>query len=193
MKESGLIPEIRMENTKEIINCYKEFENINENREKEEEEEIEEVKEEVKKEERVQKYNQNNENNNEINIIYNNIRNENSIHIFGKKFVENNKDKCKIEFENKEYELKEYFNIKDYTNNKLNKIEMKLKYIKNITNMSYMFCDCTSLISLPDISKWNTNNITGVNSMFNYCTSLLSLPDISKWNTNNVTDMSYMF
>jgi len=29
--------------------------------------------------------------------------------------------------------------------------------------------------------------------MFNLCTSLSSLPDISKWNTNNVTDMSYMF
>ena len=28
--------------------------------------------------------------------------------------------------------------------------------------------------------------------MFNRCSSLSSLPDISKWNTNNVTDMSYM-
>ena len=29
--------------------------------------------------------------------------------------------------------------------------------------------------------------------MFNRCSSLLSLPDISKWNTNNVIKMSYMF
>lgn len=29
--------------------------------------------------------------------------------------------------------------------------------------------------------------------MFYNCTSLNSLSDISKWNTNNVTDMSYMF
>ena len=29
-------------------------------------------------------------------------------------------------------------------------------------------------------------------SMFYGCSSLSSLPDISKWNTNNVTDMSYM-
>ena len=29
--------------------------------------------------------------------------------------------------------------------------------------------------------------------MFSRCTSLASLPDISKWNTNNITDMSDMF
>ena len=29
--------------------------------------------------------------------------------------------------------------------------------------------------------------------MFNECESLISLPDISQWNTSNVTDMSYMF
>ena len=30
-------------------------------------------------------------------------------------------------------------------------------------------------------------------SMFNYCESLISLPDISKWNTKNVTNMSWIF
>ena len=29
--------------------------------------------------------------------------------------------------------------------------------------------------------------------MFYGCSSLSSLPDISKWDTNNVTKMSYMF
>ena len=36
-------------------------------------------------------------------------------------------------------------------------IEIKLIETKNITNMSYMFDECSSLISLPDISKWNTS------------------------------------
>ena len=27
------------------------------------------------------------------------------------------------------------------------------------SNMSYMFVNCSSLLSLPDISKWNTNNV----------------------------------
>ena len=59
--------------------------------------------------------------------------------------------------------------------------------------MSHMFKGCSSLSSLPDISKWNTNNITDMSYMFYYCSSLSSLPDISNWNTNNVTDMTWMF
>ena len=52
-----------------------------------------------------------------------------------------------------------------------------------------MFYECSSLKSLPDISKWNTNNVTDMSNMFCGCNSLQSLPDISKWNTNNVTNM----
>ena len=36
-------------------------------------------------------------------------------------------------------------------------------------------------------------NIITIRSMFNGCLSLISLPDISKWNTNNGTDMDNMF
>ena len=36
--------------------------------------------------------------------------------IFGKDFVANNKDKCKIEYEGKEYDLQEEFNVKDIKN-----------------------------------------------------------------------------
>ncbi len=38
---------------------------------------------------------------------------------------------------------------------------------------------CTSLETLPDISKWNTNKVN-MEEMFNLCLSLISLPDISK-------------
>ena len=61
------------------------------------------------------------------------------------------------------------------------------------SNMSGMFSHCSSLSSLPDISKWNTNNVNDMAYMFNNCSSLLSLPDISKWNTNNVTINYKMF
>ena len=71
--------------------------------------------------------------------------------------------------------------------------EIKLKGINNITNMSYMFSECESLSSLPDISKWDTSNVTNMSYMFRGCKSLSSLPDISKWNTSNVNNMSYMF
>ena len=40
---------------------------------------------------------------------------------------------------------------------------------------------CSSLITLPDLSKWNTENIKNITGMLNGCSSLISLPDISKW------------
>ena len=39
-----------------------------------------------------------------------------------------------------------------------------------------------SLISLPNISKWNTNNLKQLKSLFSDCNLLLSLPDLTKWN-----------
>ena len=88
-----------------------------------------------------------------------------------------------IIYENKEYELKEYINIK---NNKKDKIEIKLKGINNITNMSCIFHKCNSLSSLTDLSKWDTSNIINMSYLFYECDLLKSLPDISKWNISNV-------
>jgi len=127
----------------------------------------------------------------EINIIYQiNKENKEDIKIFGNKFVKNNQNICKMIIDNKEYEICEKYNIKNYNKNKL---EIKLKGIDNINNMSNMFRQCSSLLSLPDIYKWNTINVTDISYMFYRCSSLSSLPDISKWNTNNVKNISWMF
>ena len=40
-----------------------------------------------------------------------------------------------------------------------------------------MFEGCSSLESLPDISKWNTNNVTDMSRMFKGCELLKLLPD----------------
>ena len=132
------------------------------------------------------------EENNEILIIYKINKNENSIKIFDSTFVNNNKKLCKIICEGKEYDLHEKFNLQNFHLNK-DFLEIKLKGIINITNMSYMFSGCSSLSYLPDISKWNTSQINYMHYMFSGCSSLLSLPDISKWNTSNVKDMHWMF
>ena len=133
----------------------------------------------------------------EINIIYDINKKdkyieekEDKINIFGSEFVKNNINKCKMIIDNKEYDLKEELIISNYKNNI---VDIKLKGIKNITNMSYMFYNCTSLLSLPDISEWDTENVTNMSYMFYDCESLSSLPDISKWKTDNVTNMSNMF
>ena len=97
----------------------------------------------------------------EINIIYDIKKDE--INIFGVEFVENNKNKCKMVIDNIEYEITEKYNVKNYNNSKL---IIKLKGIDNITNMNDMFDSCSSLISLPDISKWNTINVTDMGWIF---------------------------
>ena len=235
---------------------------------------------------------------------------EDVIRIFGKYFVKQNKNKCKIIYNNKKYKLKEYFDqIDNNYNSKIKEIKIKLIGINHITNMkemfygcyhltslseskndgaksseifngdnptlslfedenrikmeeenmnnseeliegykelngSYngyslysfekissiesnfssnykkslnlnikaeylcskfslffsniriitlMFSGCISLISLPDLSKWNTSNVTNMEAMFELCISLKSLPDISQWDTSNVEKMSFMF
>ena len=126
---------------------------------------------------------------NEIYLIY---KVDNKIKLFGHDFVDRNRKNCKIIINGKEDELKEYKTFSLFKK-KIEKLEIKLKGINHITDMSYMFDGCSSLSSLRDISKWNTNNITNMSYIFNGCSSLSSLPDISKWNTNNITNMSYMF
>ena len=65
--------------------------------------------------------------------------------------------------------------------------------MKNMKNISEMFKRCSSLISLPDISKWNTENISNMSSLFEGCSSLKSLPDITKWNLSNLYDYRRIF
>ena len=128
-----------------------------------------------------------------INIIYNINEKDKEygyIKIFGSEFVKNNINKCKILLDNKEYEISEKYYIQSYNKNKL---EIKLKRIDNVTNMSYMFSRCTSFSSLPDILKLNKNNVTNMSYLFSGCTSLASLPDISEWNADNITNISYFF
>ena len=52
-----------------------------------------------------------------------------------------------------------------------------------------MFDKCHSLISLPNISKWNIKNIADMSYMFRGCNSIVSFPDISKWETKNITEI----
>jgi len=102
----------------------------------------------------------NNEKKNDDNIIIYKINEkEDKIKIFGWDFVNNNKNKIKLEIEGKECELMEYYNI---NNNKIKNIHIKIKGIEKVTNMSYMFSRCSSLSNLPDISKWDTNNVTSI-------------------------------
>ena len=112
--------------------------------------------------------------------------------LFGEKFVENNKSICKMEINGKEYELNSFFQD---ANNKIKEdvFQIKLKGISKIADASFLFYGCISLISLPDISKWDTSNVSFMSNLFSKCCSLANLDDISGWDTSNVIVMNAMF
>ena len=63
----------------------------------------------------------------------------------------------------------------------------------NVKIMSDMFNNCSSLISLPDISKWSIKNVTLMNNMFSNCINLESIPDLRNWDTSHVEDITGIF
>ena len=71
--------------------------------------------------------------------------------------------------------------------------DLSLWDTNQITDMNNIFCGCSSLEYLPDISNWNTYKVTNMSNIFCGCSSLISIPDIYKWNTSNVTNISGMF
>ena len=64
--------------------------------------------------------------------------------------------------------------------------------ILDIKNIDDMFYGC-SVLKLPDISKWNIKNIKNISGLFCHCYKLESLPDISNWDISNVENMSNLF
>jgi surface protein len=157
--------------------------------------------------------------NNEITIRYK-LENPGIKRILGSLFVAKNKNNFQLIINDKIYELTYSLSIEfpgnkptcdiDYNDDldldletlvdsldiemeKKDTFEIKLRQIKNVFDISYMFCNCSSLLTIENISNWNTENITNMSGIFSYCNSLSVLPDISNWNTSNVESMNNMF
>ena len=129
------------------------------------------------------------------------------IRLFGKKFVENNKDFCKIIINGNENDLVEFY---DFENKKLeNKIlenehlekeilekiilENKKNKRKNRGLPRKKLKKRSLTIIELDIKLKGIINITKMNHMFCGCEHLSSVSDISNWNTKKVIDMSNLF
>ena len=74
---------------------------------------------------------------------------------------------------------------------KLTSLDVTKFNTANVTNMGYMFYSCSALLSL-DVTNFNTENVTNMSRMFSSCSKLTSL-DVSMFNTVNVTNMNSMF
>ena len=78
-----------------------------------------------------------------------------------------------------------------YNCSKLTSLDVSQFNTSEVTDMSYMFDNCRTLTSL-DLSHFNTSKVTYMYEMFNGCSGLTSL-DLSSFSTSKVTSMSYMF
>ena len=115
------------------------------------------------------------------------IKEEGNIRIFGAKFVKNNKEKLKMEINREIIKLNEYYYYQNVNNN----LEIILIGTEKVTDMSYMFCDCSSLKELK-LDNFNTKNVEIMEEMFSNCTSIEYLP-VNNFNTDNVSNMTEMF
>ena len=126
------------------------------------------------------------------NILKYNISKIDKIKLFGEEFVKNNKGNLLILINDEEYELNVFFDLSG--NHKKEKyLEIKVKLLNNLINISYMFSGCKQLVSAKYLSLINTDDVVDMSFMFSNCSSLSSLPDISKWNISQVKNMESMF
>ena len=96
------------------------------------------------------------------------------IRILDKYFIKNNKNKGKLIYNNKKYELKEYFEEIDNNYKDIDIIKIKLYGINNISDMSRMFYGCYHLSSFSEINiQQNINDLNDSISDDNTYTSLI--------------------
>jgi len=130
---------------------------------------------------------------------------EDVIRILGKDFVKQNKNNCKIIYNNKKYKLKEFLNeIDDNYNHNNKEIKLKIIGINNIIDFSDMFHGCFHLLSVSESKIENIQEyISQSNDIFNDNNSYSSLLDETKtkdtieeikiinYENNNLFDLFY--
>ena len=96
-----------------------------------------------------------------------------------------NESKIDIYINEKKYENKNYFNPI-----KMGEYKIKIIFKINITNMSFMFYECSRITNM-DFTNFDTKNAINMSYMFYGCR--VENLDLSSFDTKNVTNISYMF
>jgi len=107
--------------------------------------------------------------------------------IFGKKFVENNKDNIELIIDGKKYQLMERYDLKNGI------INVQMIILNKLTNLECMFKNCKSLINIDDLQNLDTKEITDFSSMFDLCLSLTNIDALKNWDVSNGINFSCMF
>ena len=105
-------------------------------------------------------------NKNEIDLIYNITDVRYYTKIFGDYFVRINKDLCRIQYNGKEYNLIKGLPPGTADVDNKNRLTIKLIGINNVSNISFMFEDCSDLSVLSNLSNWDTTYTFSMNGLF---------------------------
>ena len=108
------------------------------------------------------------------------------LRILDKYFIKQNKNKCKLIYNNKKYKLKEYFEEIDNNYKDKDIIKLKLYGINNISDMSRMFYGCYHLSSFSEYPT--QQNINDLNDNFFEDKSYTSLREEIKSNNSRLKE-----
>ena len=120
--------------------------------------------------------------------------------IFGEQFVKNNKNKCTLILHDDEKDEEYEYNLCAYLDlDFINSINSGRKLFKIFLvqtdyfyDLSFMFCECFTLMSVDGLTDLYYDQVTNMKSMFHSC-FLLQEIKIANINTSEVKDMSFMF
>ena len=78
---------------------------------------------------------------------------------------------------------------------KLPKGENKIKFVfsEGVTNLSFLFCECTSLFNISALNKWDVSKVSDFSYLFDNCTSLTNIAPLRNWNVSNGINFSNLF
>ena len=107
--------------------------------------------------------------------------------IFGKQFVENNRNNIELIINGIKNELIDEYELDKGDNN------VKLIIKNNLINLENMFYECQNLYNIEELRYLNTNFCTNFNGIFYGCPSLTDIKALEKWNVSNGIDFGGMF
>ena len=75
----------------------------------------------------------------------------------------------------------------------LEEVDLSRWDTSNVTNMSYLFADCTSLSNIEGLRNLNLSKVTNAQNMFAGCVSITSLEPVEHWNVSSLKKAYAMF
>ena len=121
-----------------------------------------------------------------INILYQKEEGEYGNYIFGKKFVENNKDNIQLVIDNKKLPLIEEYALKEGKNT------IQMIILNKLTNLEYMFFGCKSLVNIDDLKYLDVSNVDNFSYIFYNC-SISDIKALEYWDVSRGQNFELLF